>query len=75
MSLESIYNALHAAAQRSEEDTDKMADEFFCDMSNSAGLKTDDEINAFQRRFLEARTQAHLQKIKADKMKELMPNF
>jgi hypothetical protein len=73
MSLQSIYNALQTAAQRSEEDTEKMAEDFFCSMST--GMHTEEELNMFQKKFLEARTQAHLQKIKADKMKELLPNF
>lgn len=71
MSSSSIYNSLHTAAQRAEEETDKMADEFFS--NTSAGLHAEEELSLFQKQFLEARTQAHLMKIKAEKLKELIP--
>jgi ESCRT-I complex subunit VPS37 len=73
MSLSSIYNALVADAIKCEEETDRQADEFFCSMSGS--MHTEEELNAFQKKFLESRTQAHLKKIKAEKMKELLPSY
>ena len=72
MSLPSVLNQLHMNATRSEEDTDKFADDFFC---NTAITHTDDEINVFQRQFIEQRTQAHILKIKAEKMKEQLPSY
>ena len=71
MSLAAVYNQLQAQASRSEEESDESADAFFC---TASGQHTDEELNAFQRKFLEARAQAHILKIKADKMHELMPN-
>jgi hypothetical protein len=57
---------------REEETTDREADEFFCSMNT---LRTDEELNIFQKKFIEDRTQAHLKKIKSEKMKELLPKF
>lgn len=68
MSLSSISTALENRAQRDEEETDRQADEFFCVMNS---LKSEEELNNFQRQFLEARALAHIKKIKAEKMKEL----
>ena len=72
MSLESVYNLLQANSLKSEEETDKNADDFFCEYNS---LHTEEEVNLFQKQFLESRTQAHIKKIKADKMKELLPNY
>ena len=69
MTLETVCSLLSSSAERAEEDTDKRADQFF---NQSRSLHTDEELADFQREFLEARTQAHIKKIKADKMKELM---
>lgn len=71
MSLAGVLSALQAKAQRAEEDTDRAAEEFF----SSGRAHTDDELSVFQRQFLEDRTQAHLVKIKADKLKELLANW
>ncbi len=71
-SLPALYNQLHTSAMREEELTDREADEFFCTMNT---LRTDEELNIFQKKFIEDRTQAHLKKIKAEKMKELLPKF
>lgn len=68
LSLASVLSTLQVNAQRAEEDTDRMAEDFFC---NYVSVHTDEELNTFQRQFLEARTQAHLVKIKAEKLKEL----
>ena len=72
MSLGSVYNLLQSSATKAEEETDQRADDFFC---NTSSMHTEDEVNQFQRQFLEARTQAHIKKIKAEKMKELLPNY
>jgi len=72
MSLSSVYNLLQVSATKAEEDTDQKADDFFC---SSSSMHTEEEVNQFQRQFLEARTQAHIKKIKAEKMKELLPNY
>lgn len=71
MSLQSIYNLLQTSSQKAEEETDKSADDFFCEYN---AMHTEEEINLFQKQFLENRTQAHIKKIKAEKMKELLPN-
>ena len=70
LSLPAILSQLQMSASRSEEDTDKLADDFFC---ASTSTHTDEELNLFQRQFLEQRTQAHIIKIKAEKMKEQLP--
>jgi ESCRT-I complex subunit VPS37 len=67
MSLDTILTRLQNAASRAEEETDKMSEEFF-----SSSMHSEEEINIFQKQYIEARTQAHIKKIKADKMKELM---
>ena len=72
MSLEAVYSQLQMSASRAEEETDKSADEFF---NTYGATHTEEELNAFQKAFLEARTQAHVKKIKADKMKELLPSY
>jgi hypothetical protein len=72
MSLNGILNVLKANAVRAEEDTDKSADDFFCETNGVT--HTDEELNIFQKQFLENRTQAHIIKIKAEKMDELLPN-
>jgi adenine-specific DNA methylase len=72
MSLGSVYSLLQTSATKAEEDTDQKADDFFC---GSSSMHTEEEVNQFQRQFLEARTQAHIKKIKAEKMKELLPNY
>ena len=74
MSLNGIHNVLKANATRAEEDTDKEAEEFFFSETNSA-VHTEEELNIFQKQFLEARTQAHIIKIKAEKMGELLPGY
>lgn len=71
MSLQSVLNLLHMSAQKAEEETDKSADDFFCEFTS---MHTEEEVNLFQRQFLENRTLAHVKKIKADKMKELLPS-
>ena len=43
-----------------------MAENFFVEM------KTEDEMNVFERRFIEDRKQAHELKIKAEKFHELL---
>ncbi|CAF0998688.1 unnamed protein product [Brachionus calyciflorus] len=53
-----------------EEESDNQADKFFCSYNVQ---HNDEELNNFQRQFLEERTQVHLKKIKADKLKELLP--
>ena len=70
--LESVFNLLQTDAVKSEEDTDQKADDFFC---QTTALHTEEEVNIFQRQFLETRTQSHIKKIKAEKMKELLPNY
>ena len=70
-SLQAISGALQARATRAEEDSDKQADEFFCTQDGTPP-HSDEELNAFQRQFLEARAAAHVKKIKAEKMKELL---
>lgn len=70
-SLKSIYNSLRQSAIKEEEKSDETADQFFCSYNVQ---HTDEELNNFQRQFLEERTQVHLKKIKADKLKELLPN-
>ena len=70
MSLNAISTALQTRASKAEEETDKQADEFFCQMNGM--LHGEEELNNFQRQFLEARTLAHIKKIKAEKMKELL---
>lgn len=72
MSLNGIYNSLQASASRAEEESDKSADDFFCALNVQ---HTEEELNSFQRQFIEARSQAHIKKIKADKIKELVPNY
>jgi ESCRT-I complex subunit VPS37 len=72
MPLESVYNLLQTDAVKSEEDSDQKADDFFCQTSV---LHTEEEVNLFQRQFLDYRTQSHIKKIKAEKMKELLPNY
>lgn len=71
VSLYSIYTSLRQNAIKDEEKSDNTADQFF---SSYNVQHTDDELNSFQRQFLEERTQIHLKKIKADKLKELLPN-
>ncbi len=73
MSLNGIYNLLKTNAARAEEDTDKDAEDFFCEQTSTP--HTEEELNLFQKQFLEARAQAHIIKIKADKMGELLPNY
>ena len=70
MSLEAIYTILQTSATKSEEETDKMAEEFFS--LDDTKQYNDDELNQFQKLFLESRAQSHLKKIKADKLKELL---
>lgn len=72
MSLPSVLNQLQMNATRSEEESDKFADDFFC---GTTITHTDEEINIFQRQFLEQRTQAHITKIKAEKLKEQLPSY
>jgi hypothetical protein len=69
MSLETVYTLLDASANKAEEETDKLAEDFFL---SDSGQHTEDELNQIQKLFLELRTNAHLKKIKADKMKELL---
>lgn len=69
MSLETIYSLLLSSSSKAEEETDRMADDFF---NNYLGTHTDEELSIFQKQFIELRTQAHIKKIKAEKMKELM---
>lgn len=71
VSLNSIYNSLKQNAIKDEEKSDNSADQFFCSYNVQ---HSDDELNNFQRQFLEERTQIHLKKIKAEKLKELLPN-
>lgn len=73
LSIAGVLSTLQARAQRAEEDTDQQADEFFS--SSTSGTYTDDDLNVFQKQFLESRTQAHLVKIKAEKLKELSANL
>ena len=73
LSIAGVLSTLQARAQRAEEDTDQQADEFFS--SSTSGAYTDDDLNVFQKQFLESRTQAHLVKIKAEKLKELSANL
>ncbi|RNA21988.1 vacuolar sorting-associated 37B [Brachionus plicatilis] len=70
-SLNSIYNSLRQNAIKEEESSDQAAEEFFYTYNVQ---HTDEELANFQRKFLEERTQVHLKKIKADKLKELLPN-
>lgn len=72
MSLQSILSQLQMSAEKAEEECDMEADDFFTKFNASY---SEDELNAFQRQFLEKRTQAHLKKIKAEKMKELLPSY
>jgi hypothetical protein len=72
MSLSGVSAQLDARATKAEEDTDRMAEDFFVTKAASNVVHTEDELNNFQRQFLEERTQAQLKKIKAEKMKELI---
>lgn len=72
MSLNGILNVLKANSVKAEEETDKSAEDFFCETNGVT--HTDEELNIFQKQFLENRTQAHIIKIKAEKMDELLPN-
>lgn len=72
LSLEAVYTMLQTSANKAEEETEKMADEFFS--NETSKIYTDEELAQFHKIFLEQRTQAHLKKIKADKMKELLNN-
>jgi hypothetical protein len=71
-SLQAIATLLQTSSQRAEEDTDKLADDYFTSIS---GIHTDEELNNFQRQFLDLRTKAHIKKIKAEKIKELIPSY
>ena len=71
MSLDSIFLRLQSSATKAEEKSDMQADDFFTKFNS---FYSDDELNTFQRQFLEERTQAHILKIKAEKMKELLPS-
>ena len=73
MSLNGIHNILKANAVKAEEETDKSAEEFFCETNGV--IHTEEELNMFQKQFLENRTQAHIIKIKAEKMSELLPSY
>jgi ESCRT-I complex subunit VPS37 len=72
VSLESLLNLLQTDAAKAEEDTEKSADDFFSDYNN---MRTEEELNMFQKQFLDNRAQAYMKKIKAEKMKELIPNY
>jgi hypothetical protein len=72
MSLNSIRALLENRAIKEEEETDRQADEFFCTMN---AMHNEEEVNNFQKQFLEARTSAHIKKIKAEKMKELVARY
>jgi hypothetical protein len=69
--LESVLTLLQTDAARAEEDTEKSAENFFSDYNT---MHTEEELNSFQKQFLENRAQAYMKKIKAEKMKELIPN-
>ena len=73
MSLETIYTILQTSATKSEEETDKLAEDFF--LQDDSKQYNDDELNQFQKLFIESRTQSHLKKIKAEKLKELLGNY
>ena len=70
MSLVGIQQALEFSAVKAEEDTEKLAEDFFLTDANKQ--YTEDELNQFQKIFLDSRIQAHLKKIKAEKLKELI---
>ena len=72
MSLQGVLVQLQASAEKAEEESDMNADEFFTKFNS---VYSEEELNNFQRQFLEKRTQAHLKKIKAEKMKELLPSY
>ena len=72
MSLNSILNTLQINAVKAEEESEKSAEDFFIEYTG--GFHSEEELNNFQKQFLEARTQAHIKKIKAEKMTELLPN-
>jgi hypothetical protein len=72
LSLEAVYTMLQTSANKAEEETEQMADDFYS--SESCKINTDEELAQFHKLFLEQRIQAHLKKIKADKMKELLNN-
>jgi ESCRT-I complex subunit VPS37 len=72
MSLQGVLSQLQASAEKAEDESDMEAAEFFSNFSSS---HSEEELNNFQRQFLEKRTQAHLKKIKAEKMKELLPSY
>lgn len=71
MSLDSVFSRLQSSASKAEETSDMQADDFFTKFNS---FYNDDELNAFQRQFLDERTKAHILKIKAEKMKELLPS-
>jgi predicted nuclease with TOPRIM domain len=73
MSLETIYTMLQSIATKSEDETDKLAEDFF--LQDDSKQYNDDELNQFQKIFIESRTQSHLKKIKAEKLKELLGNI
>jgi hypothetical protein len=67
-SFGSISNSLNLRAIKAEEETDKMAENYF----NAAySIHTEEELNNFQKLFLEERALAHVKKIKAEKMRDL----
>jgi len=72
MSLQSVLSQLQSCAEKAEDESDMEANEFFTQFSST---HTEEELNNFQRQFIEKRTQAHLKKIKAEKMKELLPTY
>ena len=74
MSLDGIMAQLQLSATKAEEKSDIQADDFFSKLSYTETY-SDEDLNNYQRKFLEERTQAHIKKIKAEKMKELLPSY
>lgn len=72
MPLEGIYTVLQTSATKNEEETDQQAEDFFL---NESKVYTDEELNQFQKYFLENRANAHMKKIKAEKLKELLGTY
>ena len=72
MSLEGILTQLQMSATKAEDESGMNADDFFTKLNASY---SEEEVNNFQRKFLEERTQAHIKRIKADKLKEILPSY
>lgn len=72
MSLEGILSQLQMSATKAEDESSMSADDFFTKFN---ATYSEEELNAFQRKFLEERTQAHIKRIKADKLKEILPSY